>query len=144
MTTPRFFNYSATATDDYKTKLAATLTTLDRSNAAVSYTPSVAAFALGVVNALQVGLNTGTPVYGIVSLCVTAASALVTGISKSIASTASESASEIIQEGVTCGFFASPPIDVPSNVELGSMPAAQAQANLDQHVAATRMRLIHP
>ena len=137
----RFFNYSLTAPAEYRERLEHSLDTVDKSRAAVLYTPYVAAFFLSVVGALQSGINL-SPLFGMLQCGIGAATVLTLGVSSIINQEATITSKHLITDGVKLGFFSTPPIPFDEEAHDENL-TSEHEMHQNLAIDATKHRLLY-
>jgi hypothetical protein len=143
----RFFNYSSQAPEDFREKLEAQVTKYEQSDSGLTYTPIAASILLSL---LGVGITVLNNIYEN-KVTSNSLSALVAGlpvvgglvayICKTARDRASFAANALIIEGVTDGFFKTPPVQI---LPVAFTDGIRTNAQIDLEIDATKMRLLGP
>jgi hypothetical protein len=128
---PRFFDYSSSAPDQFKADLESSFNWYDMANDGMTYTPLTANFVIAIVGAIQTQTNQlditrAGIIFGTISLVVTITSGFITGIFKTISYNSESTASTLITQGKNNGYFnqaptaplAIPPLSISPNQRI--------------------------
>jgi len=106
----RYVDYSDLAPQDFKNKLEAALRSKDQSLDAQTYTPYASSFVVAVLSALELGLSgTARPYLNFAQVITAACAKTVKTVTAKTATLAFNSATKIIETGVSRHFFSTPP-----------------------------------